>query len=167
MIDHRFLGIQEFLQDLLPFKDVLQANFNARLMFGGDVPAGCEGESGKAKKKESYIDSKLVVAALVSTEWWSYAEMLLAVGSVPQELVYMSRRCVCCAPPEKLQNYFSSKLFQRLSWRRNVWSTHLQSACPGKGFNVAWFAVGKGRKLVEDLCTSLRHQLLSWSSTQL
>ena len=52
--------------------------------------AGVE-ETGKTTKKEEYIDSKLVVEAVGSEEWWCYGEMVLAVGAGPQRLVFASR----------------------------------------------------------------------------
>ena len=56
----------------------------------GSDAAGAE-ETGKTTKNEEYIDSKLVVEAVGSEEWWCYGEMVLAVGAGPEHLVFASR----------------------------------------------------------------------------
>ena len=165
MVDHRFLGVQEFLQDLLPLKEVMMGNFCGRKMFAkrktsninGSDAAGVE-ETGKTTKKEEYIDSKLVVEAVGSEEWWCYGEMVLAVGAGPEHLVFASRGCPCHKP--KLDKTFFASAHEYMRWRRDALRTHLQKPCPAKGFNAPSFACGRGRTIVNDTYSSVKHFLL-------
>ena len=84
--------------------------------------------------------------------------MLLAVGSGPGRLVYVSRTCTCCNMLPGRDSFAS--VFEKLQYHRYNASIFLPKPGPGKGFNCQWFAVCKGRKLIEDHLGSVHHLLL-------
>ena len=147
-IEHRFLSMLEFLNDVVPLRHDLIEAFNGSAMFG---------EEASTPKASEYIDTKVVCQAMTSKEFWGYAVMVQCLGMGCQVVTFASRSCIC-----------HSHTFHGGGWRsvdqvalsQKVLARRIaKSPCPAKGLMAPAFSCGHLEKLLNESFSTLRCHL--------
>ena len=130
IMDHRFLALQQFIDDILVLEDVLFLCWSAKAMFAKSCGDTLDPKD-TAKSTEDFIDATAVAQGILSSWWWGYAKMLRALGCGLEHMVALSRSCRCHKQRCVTTNLTSTMEFITYSWRKCKKSAEV--TCCGKG----------------------------------
>ena len=155
-LEHRFLNIQNFLEDILPMKFVLRNRWDHNAIFGNGV---ADDGTENVEREVGFVDQPAVTRAILSDQWWMYAAMLHCVGHGPEHVVFLSRGCPC-HKVKVLEGDGCLSTREYICQQRELLKKHWKLPCPCKGLNAPWFAIGKARAILADTFRAMKRVLM-------
>ena len=162
-LDHRFMSVLEFLQDILPMMNIFMTYFLPLLMFG-KLTGTDEEQARKQKEDENRIDADAVSKAILSKAWWVYGIMLCLLHEGPEGIVSLSRSCTCHAhrPDVDDQNdveiNFGAMAYVVSARKRR--KKAMRGRCVARGLQAPAFATGVPMQLLGKVQGQSRNVLL-------